>query len=311
MSDIESTLGLSGELSAVIIRADGTREDKGIISGTRPVFQRQIAALHHQKPGFWRKIYNSLRRDGKIPMAIGFGAFVSHVFMHGRFDPMCFAVVSTAGVNYVATDFQAGQASPHVGAFTNHDAGTGGAHGSTTSITSGPTNATPIVCTATAHGYTLNDLAVVSGTTGNTAANANWQLSPLTANTFTLLGSVGNGAPGGSPIVQLINGAADTAMTTTAIGSGLAARVSGSQSNPSANIYQSQSTLSFTATLSISEWGIFSASSSGTLLDRRWFNNAGAPNVAASAAITVLTMGVNSGDSIQFTYKLTLNAGGS
>lgn len=308
--NLGGSLKLEGELAAVVIRADGRRENLGVISGKRPVFANQIASLH-QPPSFFRRVWDLLRREGKIPVSMGLGAFIAHSFAHGRVDPAMFAVVSTAGVNYMATDFAAGQASPHVGAFVNHDAGTGGAHGSTTAITSGPTNATPIVCTATAHGYTLNDLGVVSGTTGNTAANANWQLSPLTANTFTLLGSVGNGAPGGSPVIQLINGALDTAMTTTAIGSGLAARVAGAQSNPSSNIYQSVATLAFTGSLSISEWGIFSATSSGTLLDRRWFNTSLAPNTPASGALTGSTIGVTSGDSIQFTYKLTFNAGGS
>jgi len=310
VAGFESTFKLSGELSAVLIRADGTREDYGVISGARPVGQAQIAALH-QPPSFWRKMWNILRREGKIPMQMGLGAFIAHSFMHGRVDPMMFGLVTTAGVNYMATDFASNGVTPTISGFKFHDAGTGGAHGSTTAITSGPTNATPIVCTATAHGYTLNDLVVVSGTTGNTAANANWQIIPVTANTFSLLGSVGNGTPGGSPIVQLINGAADTAMTTTAIGSGLAARVTGTPTNPSANIYRSVATLAFTASLSISEWGIFSAATSGTLWDRRWFNTAGAPNTTPSAALTGQTIGVNSGDSIQFTYNLTVSAGGS
>lgn len=306
----EARLEMRGSLSAIVNRSTGQREDLGVISGFRPVGTPTLAALH-QPPSMWRKIWNVLRREGKIPATLGLGSFIVHSLLHGRADPMMYGLVTTAGVNYLATDFQAGQASPHIGAFIYHDAGTGGAHGSTTAITSGPTNATPIVCTAAAHGYTLSDIGVVSGTTGNTSANANWQLSAVTTNTFTLLGSVGNGAPGGSPVIQLIAGAADTAMTTTAIGSGLAARVAGTQSNPSANIYRSVSTLSFTSTLSIIEWGLFSALSAGTLWDRRWFNTANAPSSTPSAALTVLAIGVNAADSIQFTYNLTLNAGGS
>jgi hypothetical protein len=54
-------------------------------------------------------------------------------------------------------------------------------------------------------------------------------------------------------------------------------------------------TFNFTSTLAITEWGLFSASTSGTLWDRRTFS---AINVA-------------NGDSIQFTYTLTVPAGGS
>lgn len=74
------------------------------------------------------------------------------------------------------------------------------------------------------------------------------------------------------------------------------ARVSGTQSTPgSTNVYQTVATLNYGSTFAITEWGLFSASSSGTLWDHRVFS-----------AINVLN-----GDSIQFTYKLTINSGGS
>lgn len=82
----------------------------------------------------------------------------------------------------------------------------------------------------------------------------------------------------------------DTALQT-ATGN---ARVAGTQSNPSANIYRSVSTLSYTGTAAITEWGIFSASTVGTLFDHFVFS-----------AINVLN-----GDSIAFTFNLTLTAGG-
>ena len=53
-------------------------------------------------------------------------------------------------------------------------------------------------------------------------------------------------------------------------------------------------TLSFTSTLTIAEWGLFSAAAAGTMWDRR---------------LVAPTVGVNNGDSIQFTYNLTVNAG--
>lgn len=61
----------------------------------------------------------------------------------------------------------------------------------------------------------------------------------------------------------------------------------------SANIYKTVATIAATGTRAITEHGVFSASSSGTLLDRSVFS-----------AINLV-----SGDSIQFSYELTLPAG--
>lgn len=73
------------------------------------------------------------------------------------------------------------------------------------------------------------------------------------------------------------------------------ARATGTQSTPgSTNVYRSVATISFSGTFAITEHGIFTASTSGTLFDRSVF-----------AAINVA-----SGDSIQFTYDLTLPSGG-
>lgn len=60
----------------------------------------------------------------------------------------------------------------------------------------------------------------------------------------------------------------------------------------STNIYRSVGTISFSGTFAITEHGLFSASSGGTLLDRSVFS-----------AINVV-----SGDGIQFTYELTVSA---
>lgn len=61
----------------------------------------------------------------------------------------------------------------------------------------------------------------------------------------------------------------------------------------SANIFRTVGTISFTATRAITEHGIFSASSAGTMLDRSVFS-----------AINGI-----SGDAIQFTFELTLPSG--
>lgn len=89
-------------------------------------------------------------------------------------------------------------------------------------------------------------------------------------------------------------GAGAEAVGNTTITAAGPSRVSGTQSNPSANVYRTVATISYTGTLAITEHGLFTASTSGTLWDRSLFS-----------AINVV-----SGDSIQFTYDLTLTAGG-
>jgi hypothetical protein len=85
----------------------------------------------------------------------------------------------------------------------------------------------------------------------------------------------------------------DTVLGTQA---GPATRATGTQSNPIAGQYQSVGTINYTGSLAITEWGLFNqAAQGGTLWDRRVF-----------AAINVAN-----GDSIQFTYQLTVTAGGS
>lgn len=56
------------------------------------------------------------------------------------------------------------------------------------------TNASPIVITQTAHGYTTGDLVYVNGVLGNTAANGIFRITKVGANTYSLNGSAGNGA---------------------------------------------------------------------------------------------------------------------
>ena len=68
----------------------------------------------------------------------------------------------------------------------------------------------------------------------------------------------------------------------------------GTQVNSVSKTYSSVATMTFDASAAITEHGLFSAASSGTLWDRTVF-----------AAINVA-----SGDSIQFTYTLTISDGG-
>lgn len=72
-------------------------------------------------------------------------------------------------------------------------------------------------------------------------------------------------------------------------------RVAGTQEEgASANIYKTVATITATQARAIVEHGLFSASSAGTLFDRSVF-----------AVVNLAT-----GDAIQFTYQLTLPAGG-
>lgn len=68
-----------------------------------------------------------------------------------------------------------------------------GACGPTVAITAA-TNATPIQITATSHGFRSGQKVVIAGVGGNTAANGTWTVTQIDSNTFTLNGSVGNGA---------------------------------------------------------------------------------------------------------------------
>lgn len=69
------------------------------------------------------------------------------------------------------------------------------------------TNATPIVVTATAHGFTNGDAVTIGGVTGNTNANGKFRIANVAANTFELTNYdtganiAGNGAFGGTAYV--------------------------------------------------------------------------------------------------------------
>lgn len=71
-------------------------------------------------------------------------------------------------------------------------------------------------------------------------------------------------------------------------------RASGTQVENAHNIYESVGVISYTSTKAITEHGLFSQAAGTTLMDRHTFS-----------AINVVN-----GDSIQFTYDLTVSAGG-
>lgn len=71
-------------------------------------------------------------------------------------------------------------------------------------------------------------------------------------------------------------------------------RATGTQTEGAANIYESVGTITYTTSKAITEHGLFSQSTGTTLMDRHTF-----------AAINVVNT-----DSIEFTYDLTVSAGG-
>ena len=82
----------------------------------------------------------------------------------------------------------------------------------------------------------------------------------------------------------------DTAIETT----DGEARATGSQTESAANVYRSVGTIAYTTAKAITEHGLFNDVAAGTLMDRSEF-----------AAINVVNL-----DSIEFTYDLTVSAGG-
>lgn len=72
------------------------------------------------------------------------------------------------------------------------------------------------------------------------------------------------------------------------------ARATGTQTESAANAYRSVGTIAYTTTKAITEHGLFNDVTAGTLMDRTVF-----------AAVNVVN-----GESIQFSYTLTVNAGG-
>lgn len=62
---------------------------------------------------------------------------------------------------------------------------------SSTKTITGATNTTPIVITATSHGFSTGNTVRIEGVLGNYSANGTWVVTNLTANTFSLDGSEG------------------------------------------------------------------------------------------------------------------------
>jgi hypothetical protein len=228
-------------------------------------------------------------------------------------------LVTSQAVTDLVGELAAGAVS--ITAFNFHDSGTGttnNTNDATHTLSGGSiTNATPqVVTTPSAHGLTTNDIVVIAGVTGDTSANATWQITVNSTTTFTLIGSsAGGAATVTSATYQRVNAAQDTILAAQA---GPTTRATGTQVNSGAGtpanpaLYKSVGTINYTSSLAITEWGLFNqAAQGGHLWDRRWFNTAGAPAVTATAALVSAPINVVSGDSIQFSYSLSALQGGS
>lgn len=93
----------------------------------------------------------------------------------------------------------------------------------------GATNATPIVITATSHGFANGDIVVIYNVGGNTAANGTWVVAGQTTNTFQLttvkdaLNSTGNAAyTSGGTAVNLTSAANLGQLNSGAVGAAVA-----------------------------------------------------------------------------------------
>jgi len=132
---------------------------------------------------------------------------------------------------------------------------------------------------------TRKDLGIIS-TKSVTTAFVNFVVDQLQAET-SAFGDFKFHGMGTGVVVENIS--------DTALGTAVETRATGTQvEGASANIYRSVGTITATASRAITEHGLFNAATGGTLMDRSVFS--------------VINL-VNT-DSIQFTYELTLPAGG-
>lgn len=205
-------LDLNSHLAATVTRKDGSHRDIETLSANRINWKAALSKIK-EPMNFWGRVFFTARQHNLIPIGLTVAGFAAAV-LSGDATPAQMALVTTAGVNYMAADFLS-SSSARINAFNYSDCGT-----------------------------------------GTTAAATS-----------------------------------DTALVTPAG----TARVAGTQSNPSANQYRTVATINFTSSLAITEYGLFSASTSGTLWDRRVFS----------------AINVSSGDSVAFQYTVQLNSGGS
>ncbi len=306
MYPIAARIEFTATVQHTLVRADGSRV---VYAPDTRIITKTI--------NWWHDLWVKLKKEVRFFAGMTFIVFMmwaTQTPQHGMWLLRVvapFGIITSAGIDYLATTFVS-NANPLIN-FNYHTYGTGDVHGSTSTPTNA-TAATPSVITQAGHPFFNNDIMKMTGITGITGVNGIWVVTYINSSSYSLLGSVGGGSGfgGGTNAAQLLNGQADTALTTEVAS---LTRVAGTQSNPTANTYKTTVAVPFTGTtppFTIVEWGLFSAISSGTLWDRRWANTANAPSSVASAALVSAPITITStSDSINTIYTLTCNAGGS
>jgi hypothetical protein len=123
MSTFESKVTTEGELSATIIRADGSHRDT-LLSRDKHVLtagdlkKKLFATLSRT-----RKLYERLKSSKVLPIGMTLAGFAYWLHNHDA-SGLQLGLVTTAGVDLMASDFVSG-ASTHISAFNFHDSGTG------------------------------------------------------------------------------------------------------------------------------------------------------------------------------------------
>lgn len=118
------------------------------------------------------------------------------------------------------------------------------------------TNATPIVVTTGVHGLVTGASVTITGVGGNTAANGSWPITVLSTTTFSLDGSVGNGAYTSGGTIQTGNRARQP-------------MVGGFPSRTTNTLNFQGSFGANQANYAWAEWGLFCAAPTNTLVSRR------------------------------------------
>lgn len=140
--------------------------------------------LYTQTKGFWLSLWRGLRREGTIPLTMGFTAFLTWVLQHqfGIHAPIMLSLVTTAGIAYETTAFAGGAS---VGNFLYHESGT-----SNTPATIAQTDLVAAVSQARTLGVNSNPIA---GTLLSVATIA--YSGTLSIQEWGLFSTLGTGTP--------------------------------------------------------------------------------------------------------------------
>lgn len=165
----------AGQLSAMVRRANGSVENRGVVSSDESWVQ---------PISFWRRMWVQLARAGKLK-GITFSVFLAWMLRenYGFLALPLFGLVTNAGVDYQGDDFAGG--SSDVSNFKYHESGTG-------------TTAAAVTDTGIETGISL------ARVTGTNSKPGSWQFqstgeiayaSTLSISEWALMSSAGSGLP--------------------------------------------------------------------------------------------------------------------